>query len=206
MRRASSLTLALAMAAGPLALGEEPAQTEQAPSAEVAPPGTPGPDEEVQELDLNGDKKADAYKFFPKGSFDREGKLLEKLPNGQPVFMLRKELDLNADGRIDLRNWYGKDGQLEKQSYDLDFDGRVDVVTYYEKGLVLRKEVFHAFGDKPDTFKFYEKGKLVRIERDSDRDGRIDTWEYWEGEQIDRIGEDTDGDGDVDHWTKPKKA
>lgn len=184
------------------------ARDDVASEANAMVAGKPGPDEEVQELDLNGDKKPDAYNFYSKGSLTKEGKLKDKEGAGGDAagMLLRKEVDLNGDGRIDLWNWYGRDGLIGRQSYDLDFDGKVDVTSFYEKGVVIRKEVFHGFSDKPDTFKYYEKGKLVRVERDANHDGRIDTWEYWEGDQIDRIGEDSNGDGNVDRWIKPKKA
>lgn len=154
------------------------------------------PGEEVQEVDINDDQRADIVKFWA-------GKAPQK--EGDAGTLVRKEVDLNHDGKVDQWNWYGTDGTVARQSYDLDFDGRVDVSVFYEKSVVVRKEVFHDFQQRPDTFKYYEKGKLVRIERDRSGDGRIDTWEYWEGEAVDRIGEDVNGDGTVDRWVKPKK-
>ena len=169
---------------------------------EVAVPGAfsrPGPGEDITEIDTNGDQRPDMVKIW-------SGKAPEDGAGGDAGQLLRKEVDLNRDGKVDLWNWYGTEGAVTRQSYDLDFDGRVDVNVFYETGVVVRKEVFHTFADKPDTFKYYEKSKLNRVERDRDGDGRIDTWEYWEGEQIDRIGEDVDGDGNVDKWIKPKQG
>ena len=92
--------------------------------------------------------------------------------------VVRKERDLNGDGRVDVWETYDDEGNVAKQAYDLDFDG------------------------KPDLVITYEKGQLVRKERDSKGTGKVDTWEYWEDGKLDRIGVDTDGDGVVDQWQK----
>lgn len=173
------------------------------PGSEVAKPGgfsRPEPGQGITEVDTNGDQRTDLVKIW-------SGPPNAVPPNedGTPgVALLRKEVDLNHDGKVDVWSTYGPDGDVTRQAYDLDFDGRIDVIAHYEKGVVVRKEVFQSSGDEPDTFKYYEKGLLQRVERDRNGDGRIDTWEYWEGEQIDRIGEDLDGDGNVDKWIKPK--
>lgn len=158
---------------------------------------SPLPDETLIELDTNGDGRADVLQFWsaPPGS---------TLKDAPPPRLLRKEVDLNFDGLVDVWSHYGADGQLVRQTFDLDFDGRPDVTAHYEKGVIVKKEVFHSFGDRPDTFKYYERGKLTRIERDTTGDGRIDTWEYWDGDTVDRVGQDVDGDGNVDKWLKPK--
>jgi len=183
--------------------GADPAAAREdvSASADATVETHPGADEEVVQLDINNDKKPDVYKFYPKGQVPKDDG-----SGGDAAPPLRKAVDLNGDGRIDLWTWFNRDASIQKQAFDLDFDGRIDELVYYEKGAVVRKELFHSFGDKPDTFKFYEKGKLVRVERDRSNDGRIDTWEYWEGEAIDRIGEDTNGDGNVDKWIKKRQA
>lgn len=184
-------------------------QDEASIGSEMPAPGQPGPGEEVVEFDYNNDRKPDLYKFYAEGTSpnSRRAAATKDGSAGDVVDRpLRSESDLNGDGRIDVWTWFSREGAVDRTSYDLDFDGHVDVVSFYEKGVVVRKEVFHGFREKPDTFKYFEKGKLNRIERDRNGDGRIDAWEYWEGEQIDRIGEDGDGDGVVDRWVKPKKA
>lgn len=202
----SLLTLVVAAAltacASTKAQGPE-ATTETTAEAETKPGGFSRPEsgQGITEVDTNGDQRTDLVKIWsapPNAVPDKE--------DGTPgVDLLRKEVDLNHDGKVDVWSWYGPEGEVTRQAYDLDFDGRVDVVAHYEKGVVIRKEVFQSFGAEPDTFKYYEKGLLQRVERDRNGDGRIDTWEYWEGEQIDRIGEDLDGDGNVDKWIKPKQ-
>ncbi len=149
--------------------------------------------EKVTEYDLNGDKKPDVWSYT----------VLTKGPDGKEVDRLvRKELDLNWDGKVDISRTYDDREQIQREALDLDFDGKVDQVNYLEKGIVVRKERDLAAGGKPSLWLFYEKGKLVRKERDTNGDGKVDYWEYWEADQVDRIGEDLDGDGNVDRWTK----
>jgi hypothetical protein len=149
--------------------------------------------EKVTEFDLNGDKKPDVWTYTVP-SKTPDGKDYEKL--------VRKELDINWDGRVDIARNYDDREQVEREALDLDFDGRPDQVNYYEKSIIVRKERDLSSAGRPSLWLFYEKGKLVRKERDTNGDGKVDYWEYWEGDQVDRVGEDLDGDGNVDKWTK----
>jgi antitoxin component YwqK of YwqJK toxin-antitoxin module len=149
--------------------------------------------EKVTEFDLNHDKKPDVWSYTVPAKTE-DGKDFDRL--------VRKELDINWDGKVDISRFYTDKEQIEKEALDLDFDGKVDQVNFYEKGVIVRKERDLDYNGKPDLFIFYEKGKIVRKERDQNGDGKIDYWEYWEADQVDRIGEDLDGDGNVDKWTK----
>lgn len=151
-------------------------------------------DEKVTAYDLNRDGKPDVwtYTVTTKGA---DGKEVERT--------VRKELDLNFDGKVDVTRYYDEKEQIEREMSDMDYDGKVDVVDYYEKGIIVRKERFtNTTSSKPRVIVYYEKGKIARKEEDLNGDGKIDYWEYWEGDQVDRIGEDLDGDGNVDRWTK----
>lgn len=150
-------------------------------------------DEKLTEFDLNADKKADVWTFTATA----------KGPDGKDVDrVVRKELDINWDGRVDISRTYDEKEQISREALDLDFDGKVDQVNYYEKGIIVRKERDLSSAGKPSLWIYYEKGKVVRKERDTNGDGKVDYWEYWEADQVDRIGEDLDGDGNVDKWTK----
>ena len=144
--------------------------------------------EKVVEYDLNHDKKPDVWEYY----------VNDKL--------VRKELDINWDGKIDIVRSYNDAGQLSQEVLDLDFDGRPDQTNFYENGVIVKKERDLNYDGKPDLWIYYEKGKIVRKERDTHGSGKIDYWEYWENNQIDRIGEDLDGDGNVDRWTKNPNA
>lgn len=198
----SSLALIAFLSACASTKEQGPAPSETV-DADVPQPGAfslPEPGQGYTELDTNGDRRTDMVKIWSQPPSEAP----EKEDGTSSAILLRKEVDLNYDGKVDLWNWYNSAGEVIRQAYDLDFDGKIDVIAYYEKGIVVRKEVFHTYGDEPDTFKYYEKGKLQRVERDSNRDGRIDTWEYWDGDVIDRVGQDLSGDGNVDRWTKQK--
>jgi hypothetical protein len=158
-------------------------------TARVAPPAgsEAGAGETVSAADLTRSGKPNVWKFTRPG------------PDGKPV-LVRRETDLNSDGRVDVWEWFDADGAVERQAVDLDFDGKPDAVLYFEKGLLVRKELSFGFDGKPHVTAYYEKGKLVRKEKDDNGDGKVDTWEYWEGGELDRVGVDTDGDGKVDRW------
>jgi hypothetical protein len=153
----------------------------------------PASDEKVTEKDTNGDEKPDVwvYAVEERGA---DGERRER--------MVRKELDINWDGRVDITTAYDAHEEREREAMDLDFDGKVDSVFFYEKGVNVRRERDLNGDGKPDVWTYYEKGKLARKERDSNGDGRVDYWEYWENNQVDRIGEDLDGDGNVDKWSR----
>jgi hypothetical protein len=152
----------------------------------------PQPGEQVTAYDLTHEGKPDAWKY----TLNEEGK--ERI--------LRKEKDLNGDGRVDSWELFGPEGTVSVLVYDLDFDGKPDVSLHYEKDQLVRKDLAFGFDGVPRTFAYYEKGKLVRKERDTTRDGKVDTWEYWENNEIDRLGVDVDGDGQVDRWETRKPA
>jgi hypothetical protein len=152
------------------------------------------PNETLAEYDLTRDGKPDLWKYALRDSAGNE-------------VLLRKEKDLDGDGKIDTWEKYGPDGvSLVRAVYDLDFDGKPDVSLFYEREQLVRKELAFGFDGVPRSFNHYEKGKLVRKERDTNADGRIDTWEYWENGELDRIGVDQDGDGQVDRWDARRRA
>jgi hypothetical protein len=149
----------------------------------------PQPGETVVALDVTGSGKPNVWKYSVLVS---EGK--ERL--------VRRERDLNGDGKVDLWETFDEDGNVAKQVYDMDFDGKVDLVVTYEKGQLVKKEFAPGFDGMARTIAYYENGKLVRKERDTRGAGKIDTWEYYENGVLDRVGVDLDGDGQVDRWEK----
>jgi len=149
--------------------------------------------EKVTEFDLNHDKKPDVWEY----------RVTVKDENGKDVDRLvRKELDINWDGRVDIVRYYNDREEVVKEALDLDFDGKIDQINYYEKGVIVKKERDLDFNGRPDLWIYYEKGHIVRKERDTKGTGKVDYWEYWENDKVDRIGEDLDGDGVVDRWIK----
>jgi hypothetical protein len=191
MRRLVPFAFAIAAACAHQAPREEKpqAQTPVASPAEAAEL-QPAAGEKLIEIDVNRDGKADVWKIVR----EVEGKEVT----------VRKLMDLNGDGRIDSKEFYGPDGTLDHVVYDMDFDGQPDVVRFYEKDQLVRKEYALGFDGVSRTWSYYEKGKLIRKERDLNHDGNVDYWEYWENGLLDRIGYDDDSDGQVDRWESKK--
>ena len=150
-------------------------------------------DEKVTEFDFNRDGQPDVWTYTVAAK-DAEGRDIDRV--------VRKELDISGDGKVDITRYYGEDESIEREAMDLDFDGRVDQVNYFEKGAIVRKERDLDYDGRPDLWVHFERGRIARKERDTDGNGKVDYWEYWEADQVDRIGEDLDGDGTVDRWTK----
>jgi hypothetical protein len=159
--------------------------------------GKRSPNEKVTEYDLNRDKRPDVWTYTVPGK-DDEGRDVARL--------VRKELDINWDGKVDITRYYDEREQVVREALDLDFDGKVDQVNHYQRGVVIRKERDLNYDGRTDLWIYYERGKIARKERDISGDGKVDYWEYWEADQIDRIGEDLDGDGTVDRWTKSPRG
>jgi hypothetical protein len=173
-----------------------PVQTPPAESAKAVsdiPELAPQPGEKMVARDVAGRGKPDLWIYSL------------VVAEGQER-IVRRERDLNGDGKVDLWEAYDGEGNVAKQAYDLDFDGKPDLVITTEKGQLVKKEFAPGFDGMPRTTAYYENGKLVRKERDTKGTGKVDTWEYWENGELDRIGVDLDGDGEVDRWEKRDRS
>jgi hypothetical protein len=164
----------------------------------------------VQRIDVNGDSKPDVFKFFrvtgpaPKGKEESEA----------PKVLVRKEMDVNFDGKTDVVEYYaGEAGKevLIRQEYDLDFDGRVDETRHYKSGHVTLIELDLGFDGRTDTWRYYQltkndEGKtvnrLIEKRKDTNADGAVDEWEFYTKGKLTKIGFDTTGDGAPDKFTK----
>jgi len=143
--------------------------------------------------DINGDNKPDIWEYFKK--VEKDGK--------QAEITVRKEFDLNHDGKIDMVKVFNDGGEVVKEMIDFDFDGRFDVTNIYEKSQLVRQEMDLNWDGKPDIIKYFEKGKITRKEISTKIDGKMDYFEYYDDKgAIDRIGIDKNGDGEVDQWIK----
>lgn len=148
----------------------------------------------IVKADLNGDSIPDVYSVY-KEIVDPQDQ--DKDPERE---LLRKEIDVNFDGSVDIWRHYNDGDNLNKEELDYNFDGRIDAINFFDRGKLVRKEMDVEFDQAPDIFKFYKDGELIRVERDSNNDGRVDYWEYYERGVLDRIGRDNNGDGRVDTW------
>ena len=99
-------------------------------------------------LDLNKDGRPDAYQFT----------LPDPSGGGRVV---RKEVDVNFDGKIDLIRTMDDKGELVEERIDGDFDGKVDVVIAFQKGVIVKKTYDTNFDGMADLWRFFEKGAIV---------------------------------------------
>lgn len=140
----------------------------------------------VQEVDLDGNGSVEIYNFYRE---TRDG----------TRFLVRKELDLNLDGHVDVISHFDDEGNLVKEEMDGDFDGLFDWVDHYQDGQRVLSESDTDYDGKPNVWSYYEGGRIQRKERDTDGDGRIDYWERFDDDgNVIVTGADTDGDGKMD--------
>ncbi len=153
----------------------------------------------------------------------------------RPVYadgrLVRKERDVDGDGRPDIVRYYDETGTLIRQEEDSRLDGKQDTWTFYEEGRLARKESDTNGDGQVDLWAFYdETGNLVRTEADTDHNAHRDHLVLYErGEMVEeqryspgenhprqiatyangqrrRTAEDTDGDGRMDHVTEYDEA
>jgi hypothetical protein len=142
------------------------------------------------EIDLNKDLMTDVVNFVR----DRGGVKV----------IVRKEVDLNFDGRFDVFSDFDDQGRLLVEKMDLDFDGKPDQTDYYKDGVRVRSEIDSDFDGAADIWSFYigdatGKMRIDRKERDTNKDGRVDLWERFDDNgNVVRTGRDTDNDGKLD--------
>jgi len=165
----------------------------------------------IERIDINNDRKPDVFKHYalvdePAGD-GKGGRLQRKV-------LIRKEIDVNFDQRLDIVEYYkGESGKeiKEREEFDLDFDGRVDEIRKYDNGTLIEMQLDLGFDGRIDTWMFYqmtknEDGKdvnrLNERRRDENGDGVLDSWEYYVKGKLQKVGRDTNGDGQPDMFTR----
>ena len=156
-----------------------------------------------ERFDLNLDGTADIVKWVRYR--DRAGQLLAdarlREPRGEYVeVIMRKEMDTNLDGKMDVIRNYNRRGALTGEQVDTEFDGILETEATVVEGMVTRVTIDLTGDGKPESTRYYRDGKLQRIERGPNSDGLTDTWSHFENQALTRIGTDYDGDGGVDDW------
>lgn len=139
-----------------------------------------------QEVDLDGDGSPEVIN-------------IQRPRTGAAPLIVRKELDLNRDGRFDARSFFDDDGHLTREEFDGDFDGTFDIVDHYQDGRRVMNEVDTDYDGVTNTWSYYEAGKVTRQERDVDGDGLVDYWlRFDDNGNVIRTARDLDGDGKMD--------
>jgi hypothetical protein len=145
----------------------------------------------LQEVDLDENGQPDIKNYYRERS-------------DAPRLLVRKEMDLNRDGMIDVISIFDPEGGLEREEMDADYDGKFDWIDHYQGGERVMSEYDTDTDGRPNVFKYYIRGSdgvvhLDRKERDEDGDGAIDVWEKFSMDgQVTRTARDTDGDGRMD--------
>jgi len=146
-------------------------------------------------FDSNNDESPDVAKYYREIADPDD-------PSVTVRRLVRVDMDVNADGKINVERVYTKLGKLESESLDSNLDGRADVISYYDKGALVRKQMLDEETGKILATRYYAEDKLIRVERDTTGDGKTDYWEYYEQGVLDRIGRDFNADGRADSWQK----
>ena len=90
-----------------------------------------------------------------------------------------RALDLNQDGKQDLRTYYDNKGSITREEIDGDFDGLVDIIDYYTNNVRTESQIDTNSDNTFDVFRFYEQEKLKREDLDINYDNKIDlTYTY----------------------------
>lgn len=94
--------------------------------------------------------------------------------------IIRVELDLDENGKVERWDFYRPDGKLEKVGFASRNDGVMDSQAFYEPaGVLQRIEISTKRDGHFDRTEFYEKNGLVRSQDDTNGDGRPDKWDYY---------------------------
>ncbi len=153
---------------------------------------TPGV--EVERGDMNGDGRPDVWKYTKE--IPDPG-----APGSTKSVAVKKEADLNFDGKKDVYIEYGDDEIVVHEAFDFDYDGRVDQENFYENSKIKEKRIFAPGTNRVFIWKFFEEGTLSRVRQDDNGDGIPDRCEEWfKGQRLVRKGRDTNKDGECDDW------
>jgi hypothetical protein len=156
-------------------------------------PAKGGGDLIAEKGDVSGDGKPDVWNYYKEGPDPKD-------PTVKRRVLVKKEADLNFDGRRDIVREFDEEGLLTREEADLDYDGDMDQLNVYEKGILTQKQIYRSKG-RVFIWKFFEDGKMVRLNRDENGDGRPDYCELWyAGEKLSKKGWDKTGDGECDYW------
>jgi len=116
----------------------------------------------------------------------------------------KAEIDFNADGRVDMIEWYDASGNfIEKEAVDFQSSGKLSVTSYYRNVFgsppeMIKQEIDARLEGRPSVWKHFKNKQLVRREIDRKGLGQPDLWEYYENNRLIKVDSDENGDGNPD--------
>jgi hypothetical protein len=149
----------------------------------------------VESFTLDSEDKPDVVKYFEEYPDPDDESVIKRR-------LRKKEVDVNADGTMNIVRLYDKQGVVTREKLDTNLDNNYDTINYFDHGELVRKEVLSADASRVVETRFYSKGTIVRVERDLNQDGQTDYWEYYEEGTLDRTGRDLTADGRADTWRR----
>lgn len=158
-----------------------------------------------ESFDIHRDGTHDSWLFSR--PLDEDGALIapEDLADYRPRDISRKrsvrrEIDVDGDGNIDLIRYYDEQGNVNKDEVDSNFDGNIDRVIYYKDGVINRREIDADRDGVFEEVRQYIKGEIFRVERDTNGDGQPDFWMFFKDGKLERAGVDLNGNLAIDEW------
>lgn len=155
----------------------------------------------IRRVDIDLDGEADTFEYFRAEDAlgqpvtEYEDLLYERYDD---LVIVRKEMDVNLDGALDLRREYGPGAQLLREEFDVDFDGTFDTTNFYEEGVLSQRSNDTDGDGVAESIIYFREGAIHRIETDVTGEGETDEWEYFENDRLVRVGIDLNGDGVID--------
>ena len=114
--------------------------------------------------------------------------------------LVRLDVDTRGDGSIDIRT-YMRGSHVMRTEIDVDRDGRIDRWEYLTDGNQLAKlGTSSVAGGPEDTLTFRESGGEVRVDRLQGGTRAVTRHEFYRAGVLTRAEEDTNGDGLMDKW------
>jgi hypothetical protein len=155
--------------------------------------GVKGPGIKLDKGDMNGDGKTDVWKYTKDIAGNSPGEI--------NTIIVKKEADLNFDGRKDVLIEFDELERMTREVFDFDFDGIIDQENHYQDNKIKEKWIYSPTSQKVFIWKYFENGALSKVKQDSNGDGLADNCEDWfKGQRLIRKGRDTTKDGECDEW------
>lgn len=153
--------------------------------------------------DINVDGRPDNFEFLAVLD-EGDNRILEfeELSPYDPLNLriVRKEIDVNFDGNVDVVRTYNRQQRLIREELDVNFNQSVDFINHFEDAIIVRRQLDRDADGVFEETRYYRAGSLYRIEKDSDNDFIPDYWEFYLEGVLARIGRDYDADGIIDNW------